>query len=89
MCGSQSDDDDKDNDEEGEAKQDKEEEDNDNKGSLRIKKTVKLGKKSKPLLVPPSPLQLGNSLIVIFIEHLRCRVYVKQLREVGNWVEWG
>ena len=32
------------------------------KGSLHIKKTVKLGKKSKPLLVPPSPLQLGNSL---------------------------
>ena len=32
------------------------------KGSLRNKYTVKLGEKSKPLLVPPSSLKLGNSL---------------------------
>ena len=25
----------------------------------------------------------------LFIKYLVCRVYVKQLREVGNWVEWG
>ena len=30
------------------------------KGSLRKKYTVKLGEKSKPLLVPPSPFNLGT-----------------------------
>ena len=58
------------------------------KGSLHKKYTVKLGEKSKPLLVPPSPFNLGTLNCYLFIGYLDCRVYVKQLREVGNWVEW-
>ena len=46
------------------------------KGSLRNKYTVKLGEKSKPLLVPPFPFNLGTLNCYLFIRYLDCWVYV-------------
>ena len=42
------------------------------KGSLHKKYTGKLGEKSKPLLVPPSPFKLGTLNSYLFIGYLDC-----------------
>ena len=55
---------------------------------------MKLGKKSKPLLVPPFPFNLGTLNCYLFIRYLDCWVYVdtykmsQAVREARNWRQW-